>query len=243
VNVKIIFFMSVLLIGSPGNAQEARGVYSHAAIQIWGTQKHNLILTSPDGAKQVVVGTNMNSVPGEPGQVSVRIRGKEYRTEIGGWVNSELGWAPDSKAFFVTYSDGGNVGTYHVRVFSLDESGPHENEPIADGRKLMIPKCFDPEYPNVGAIKWVGDSSHLLIAVEVPPHSSCASMGTFRAFEIRLPEGTVLRSYNQLEAKKVFARELGVELTGADDSCIRQPNSCTPPGLDRKAGTSLGTGR
>ena len=43
--------------------------------------------------------------------------GRRYRTRIGEWVNAEAAWSPDSSAFFVTYSDGGLVGTYHVKVF------------------------------------------------------------------------------------------------------------------------------
>ena len=96
------------------------------------------------------------------------------------------------------------------------------------------PKCFEPEEPNVGAIKWDGGSSRLLIAIEVPPHSSCASMGTFRAYEISVPEGRVLRQYTQLSAKTLFAGRLGEELINADDDCdARDPNpkTCYPRGL------------
>jgi hypothetical protein len=77
-------------------------------------------------------------------------------------------------------------------------------------------------------------STSLLIAVEVPPHSSCASMGTFEAFEIEVPSGKVISHYNQLTAKKLFKSDLGAELLGADDSCIRKPQSCVPPGLDKQ---------
>jgi hypothetical protein len=48
--------------------------------------------------------------------VVVKVNGREYSTQIGSWVNAEAQWAQDSRAFFVTYSDGGNVGTYHVKI-------------------------------------------------------------------------------------------------------------------------------
>jgi hypothetical protein len=163
----------------------------------------------------------------------VKAYGREFKTEIGSLVNSEAAWSADSRAFFVTYGDGGSVGTYHVKVFYVTKSGLRIIEPIVDGRKLFAPICFDPEFANVGAIKWMGpDSSRLLIAVEVPPHSSCVSMGTFRAFEITLPEGKVIERFGQIAAKKVFAIDLGVELRNADDSCIRRPRSRVPPGLN-----------
>ena len=151
--------------------------------------------------------------------------------EIG--VNAEVAWSLDSKAFFVTYSDGGNVGTYHVKVVYVTNAGLRVIEPVADGSILLRPKCFDQEIPNVGAIKWIGrDSSRLLIAVEVPPHSNCANLGTFRAFEIALSKGEVIESFSQMEAKKAFGGDLGQELTGADDKCFLRPFSCVPAGMD-----------
>jgi hypothetical protein len=164
-------------------------------------------------------------------RVGIKANGMEYRTDIGDLVDSEVGWSPDSKAFFVTYSDGGNIGTFHVKVFHVNISGLRESEPIPNGRNLLVPKCFDPEYPNVGAIKWLKDSSRLLIAVEVPPHSSCASMGTFRAYEISVPDGKVLKQYGQLRAKALFSGSLGQELVAADDGCVRNPHTCVPLGL------------
>jgi hypothetical protein len=166
--------------------------------------------------------------------VTLNANGESYPT-IGWWVNGEAAWAPDSKAFFITYSDGGNVGTYHVKIFYVTDSGLRVVEPIPNGSTLFQPRCFDLEQPNVGAIKWMGGGSgSLLIAIEVPPHSSCASMGTFEAFEIELPSGKVISHYNQLTTKKLFKSDLGDELLGADDSCIRKPQSCVPPGLDKQ---------
>jgi hypothetical protein len=181
------------------------------------------------------------------GRLSIRLRGGAEvsleviargnrlvgTAEIGSLVNAEFAWSRDSKAFFVTYSDGGNVGTYHVKVVYLADAGLRVIEPIANGSKLVRLKCFDQELPNVGAIKWMGrDSSWLLIAVEVPPHSSCASMGTFRAFEIALPNGEIIEGFGQIEAKKAFRADLGQELRSSDDTCILRPFTCAPAGMD-----------
>jgi hypothetical protein len=132
-----------------------------------------------------------------------------------------------------TYSDGGLVGTYHTKIFYLTASGLRIIEPIANGRTLFPPRCFsEEEYPNVGGVKWIGKgSSRLLIAVQVPPHSSCASMGTFKLFQINLPKGTVVSSYDQLAAKRLFSDALGEELRAADDNCTRAPKSFVPHGL------------
>ena len=184
-----------------------------------------LVVFSPDGTKGVRL---------RKGRIEVVTKGKQRldQTEIGSLVNAEVLWSPDSKAFSVTYSDGGNVGTYHVKVVLTTDAGLRIFEPLPDGRKLLVPRCFDPEVPNVGAIRWMGQgSSRLLIAVEVPPHSSCASMGTFRAFEIALPAGYVLASFGQIEAKRDFGALLGERMRGADDRCVQTPLACVPFGM------------
>jgi hypothetical protein len=214
-------------------ADTTRGTFSRSAKSIWGTKR--LIIPSPDGRNSINVDAPQNTNSHDPRPVTLFANGKSYPISVGWWINAEAAWAPDSKAFFITYSDDGNIGRYHVKIFYVSDSGFQVFEPIPDGRTIFQPRCFDPELPNVGAIKWMGaDSRSLLIAVEVPPHSSCASMGTFEAFEIELPSGKVVSHYDQLTAKKLFKSYLGDELLNADDGCIRKPQSCVPAGLDKK---------
>jgi hypothetical protein len=218
-----------------GQDLRRKGNYARNAIDIWGGRAGTI--SSPDGKKRIVVQPPRKSASGDETHfVLVEAFGQEFPSTIGDSVNAEVGWSPDSAAFFLSYSDGGNIGTYHVQVFYVTVSGLRMIEPIEDGRRLLTPNCFEPEWANVAAIKWMrSDSSSLLIAAEVPPHSSCASMGTFRAFEIGLPDGRVLAEYDQIAAKKSFRRDLGVELRNADDTCIRTPERCVPPGLPVQA--------
>ncbi len=204
-------------------------IFSRRATLLWGA-KDGTVVTSPDGSKKVkILAPDPKDADGYA-RILVASNGQIYQTQVGSWVNAEMGWAPDSKAFFVTYSDGGSVGRYHVKIVYVTESGLRISEPLPDGRKLFQPHCFDAEYPNVGAIKWTGPLQ-LLIAVEVPPHSSCASMGTFRAFKIELPSGNVDARYGQLAAKKLFEHDIGAELRGSNDKCVIKPQECIPPGL------------
>lgn len=184
-------------------------------------------IPAPDGKKSIVVKT----VEGLPA-ILVRAGGHFYYPSVPPLLNAEAAWAPDSKAFFVTYSDAGNVGRYHVLVVYVTDVGVHVIEPVPDGGSLFKPTCFDPEPPNVGAIGWLGSvSDRLAIAVEVPPHSSCASMGTFKVYEIQLPGGRVVSTYGQIAAKRAFSRLIGIELRNADDDCIRKPQTCIPCGM------------
>jgi hypothetical protein len=224
----------ILLIASQALAQQTNasgGVYSRFAVSIWGGPSGSVI-PSPNGKSVIII--QRPRFAGRDGLLAVVVKAynREFKTQIGSWVNAEAAWSPDSRAFFVTYSDGGSVGTYHVKVVYVTNAGLRIIEPITNERTLLVPSCFGLESPNVGAIKWMRpDSSRLLIAVEVPPHSSCPSMGTFGAFEIALPEGSIVSRYGQIAAKKVFANDLGEGLRDADDACILKPVSCVPPGL------------
>lgn len=189
-------------------------------------------IPSPDGTKLILVRPPERPDSEQTHEVFVRSGNRLNRTKFGALVNAEVGWSPDSKAFFITYSDGLNVGTYHVKIVYPTPSGLRTIEPVPDGRRFFKPNCLDPVAPNVGAIGWEGqDSSELAIAVQVPQLSSCASKGTFKAFVLRLPSGTVVSELGQIEAKKLFADRIGSMLKNSDDSCIMSPQSCIPCGL------------
>jgi len=201
----------------------SQAIYSRSATPILrrGT------IPAPDGKKSIVVKT----AEGLP-TILIRAGSHVYSTRLAPLINAEAAWAPDSRAFFVTYSDAGNVGRYHVLVVYVTDAGIHVIEPVPDGSSLFKPTCFDPELPNVGAIGWIGSGSdRLAIAVEVPPHSSCTSMGTFKAYVLQLPSGRVVSNYGQIEAKRAFSKLIGGELRGAEDECIEKPQSCIPCGM------------
>jgi hypothetical protein len=199
-------------LASPRTA--SGGAFSRSAIRIWGGG--SATISSPDGSKAILVKPPRTPDADENHEVVVRAYGRDFETTIGALVNAELAWAPDSSAFFVTYSDGGNVGTCHVEVFRVTAAGLEVMEPIPEGRTLFVPRCADPESPNVGAVGWTERGSRrLLVAVESPPHSSCADMGTFRVFDIELPGGRVVNQWNQPVARKLLGRELGDRLLKA----------------------------
>jgi hypothetical protein len=203
------------------------GAFSRAAVSIRGGGARTI--SSPDGTKAILI--RPPRIPGsdENHEVVVRAYGREHRTTAGALVNAEVAWAPDSTAFFVTYSEGGNVGTYHVKLVHVTASGLAVTEPIPEGRKLGAPTCVDVESPNVGAVRWTGRGSRrLLVAVQVPPHSSCADMGTFSLFEIELPRARVIKKWSQLDGKKRFGTSLGDALLNADDGCVMRPGTCVP---------------
>lgn len=225
---KLIYFFLALFTGPQTAAAKTPGNFSLLAKSVPEIVVDAHGLPSPDGVS-VLRGEEDHRIDCcWPYRVWLRRKGKNYALRFGSYVEAEVAWSPDSKAFFVTYSDGGAVGGFHVLVYRVDDSGVHKSEPVPPRTKLFRPDCITGDYANVGAIQWGEDSGSLIIAVEVPPHSGCVNMGTFSAFKVSLPDGKVLKQYGQLEAKRVFAKTLGVELQHADDNCVKNPGTCSP---------------
>jgi len=97
------------------------GAFSRTATSIW--HGGATVIPSPNGEKAILVRPPKAPASDETHEVVVRAYGREFPTDVGALVNAEAAWAPDSSAFFVTFSDGGNVGTYHVKVFFGNDLG------------------------------------------------------------------------------------------------------------------------
>ncbi|HEV2212923.1 MAG TPA: hypothetical protein VGS99_06215 [Gammaproteobacteria bacterium] len=153
------------------------------------------------------------------------------------WACPEFLWSPESAALAVTYSDGGLVGNYYISVYRVTELEPALIDVLAAVRSdftSSYPKCYDTEEPNFGAVSWLDGSQHLLVAAEVLRHSNCDDAGTFALYEVSVPDGKIIKKYDQLEAKRLFADKLGSELSSANDDCIRKPGSCYIPELHKQ---------
>jgi hypothetical protein len=225
-------FILVVLAAVSGSPVWATKLYSSLATPVYDIAANSKGLSSADGLK--TIHAKKLDAPEDnpwPFKVWVSYNGKDYLVPAGGQVNAEIIWSPDSTAFSLTYSDGGAVGQYHVLIYKIEARGLRAFGPVPNGEKFFRTYCDPPQEPNVGAIRWGDESKSLFIAVEVPPHSSCASMGTFRVVEITIPEAKALRMYSQLEAKRLFAESLGDELNNADDEYVELLKSCIPPGV------------
>jgi hypothetical protein len=157
-------------------------------------------ISAPNGQKTIIA-----EAKGDNLVLYVSAHEKRFPVDLGEYiVGAEAAWSPDSRAFFVTASEGGRVGQYHTLVFQVGEDGIRKidlNPTIeqAFGHPVV---CAYPELPNVVAITWHGSSSRLLVAAQILHHSVCDSMGTFKAYEVSLPRGGILRQYGQIETKR-----------------------------------------
>ncbi len=162
---------------------------------------------SPDGSKTIVVdGVRLRVV--ENGHL---LPGLE-NTAIG--TLAEISWAPDSKAFFVTESDGGTVGSWSVDVFTISDGGVVRTRPTEEvvRRFSRTYRCHDEELPNVGAVSWGKNSEAILVVAEVPPHSSCPEMGKVRGYIVSVADGKVIEEVSPASLRGHWRRHLGDRL-------------------------------
>jgi hypothetical protein len=92
----------------------------------------------------------------------------------------------------ITYSDGGAIGGFHVRVFQIGDGG------IKDVSKAIQPAVTEfklrhnckERRNNVSALRWV--SGDLLLLTEVYPTSDCGpDLGHFEGYRVTVPEGKI----------------------------------------------------
>ena len=243
---------SIALIWSPCGMQAAqkhstpkveRGSYSRDAASVCSLPESSpsIRIPSPDGKKAIAVAPDHD--PQLPRTtLTVQAFGKKFQADFTWSPDCEVAWSPDSRAFFATYTTGGAVGGFVTQIFFVRPTGLDVIEPTKAVVKDFMSRphyCYWDEGPNLGTITWLGDSSRLLLAAEVLPHSNCEDMGTFRAYEVAVPDGRILRTYDQLSAKKLFWPHLGDELRNSDDECPKEPKSCQAEAI--KSGRTLFT--
>ncbi|HWG19939.1 MAG TPA: hypothetical protein VG225_05350 [Terracidiphilus sp.] len=226
----------VLLAASVASAQvKTDPFYSKAATSVWdrlwvGENTRPVVVVSPDGRSRATAAYTESD---DDENVDVVLSGAVgmWKVNIGLGVGAELLWSPDSKALFITTSDGVRNGPYRLYVIDRFE-GELEKRELTDliVHRFGHPvKCQAPEDPNIAGIAWVPGSHRLWVAAEIVHHSICDSYGTFRAYEVDPQKMAIVRSLNQIEAKRILGGELGPELADAPDKCILRPSACYLP--------------
>lgn len=202
-----------------------RGEWSAQAVSLfntWGGLDSNpgrvLTLPSPDGK-------NIIQVRNET--VGIVIDGKSYRTKLGEKTSAELGWAPDSQHFFLTWTDGGDTGTWHTELYSvtgarLRKITGFESHVRSDFerriRHLPLPgfaNAMDRQYwlakeycdANLVSAQWLNDSQELLISALVPNVGICRFASKFDVYRVAVPSGKILQRYRPREAYKEFDQD------------------------------------
>lgn len=214
-------------------APHGNGVFSAVAGNVCkeASPESNVEIWSPNHLRKIVT---RPSPEGDTELFAVDEDGHEFTVETEAWSCPEIGWSATSTLFFVTYSDGGAVGTYHVSVYRIS-AGQMEKIDLTGAVQRdfqrRYPKCFSPEEPNIAGVAWSADSTKLLVAAEVHPHSNCDNMGTFNLYTVAVSNGRIIDRIPQLAAKASLYGLLGPELRAAEDGCFSQVGSCWIPAL------------
>ncbi|MBV8115272.1 MAG: hypothetical protein JO300_11050 [Silvibacterium sp.] len=188
-----------------------------------GTDMRPTRIASPDGHLVFHADPKPDSDPDSKGAPDYFVTrdGKRLEGEIEPEVDPEMAWSPDSKAFFITWSDGGAVGTFSVYVYLIDGGEVRKvdlDKPVRDDIARTYPPCIpadgiqscseeekkamvqDHDWVNVAGMKWMGGSDRLLVVGNVPDSSRYgANMGKWLGYEIEVPSGKILKRYSRRE--------------------------------------------
>jgi hypothetical protein len=107
----------------------------------------------------------------------------------------------DQAHIALTYSDGGAIGGFHVRVFFIDGNGVKDVSKSVDGAvaDFKSRNYCKVRGNNVTALKWMGGS--LLLLTEVYPTGECGpDTGHLEGYLVSVPAGKILAhlTLNQL---------------------------------------------
>jgi hypothetical protein len=119
--------------------------------------------------------------------------------------NIEVGWSPDSSQFFISYSDGGATGGYHVylyRVAGNAVKASHVPSQIAE--RFKKGHWCESRGNNLFFLDWTPDSKMGFFVAEVYPTSDCGKeLGLFRGYAVNLKEGRVLRVFTENQTESI----------------------------------------
>jgi hypothetical protein len=221
---------------------QCRGAWSGKTVSLFNTwsapdtnPERRLFLQSPDGKKAIVV----NGF-----HVRLLVNRKKWWTPFGSMHDAELGWAPDSTRLFVTWSESGELGPWHVEVYDVTEAGLREVEGVTRNaskdllqreHRAPIPDWVTSDYrgmwdsldycePDIVGSQWLNGSSEILVAAMAGPDSGCKYMGDFVVYRIEVSTGKILQSYTATEAHREFGnRDLPKILDDNEDLKLRLP--------------------
>lgn len=209
------------------NSAATDALYSSAhSVIIPGNERFTKKIFAPDGLKFVTA----KLVDDELQRIEVTVGGHTVPLQTKG-RGAEILWSPDSRWLAVTYTWCCSGFSPYLHVYEVSESGVrdlHVQRELTSGFETGI-RCEKgtpaSQWALTAAVKWL-DSSHLLAAVQVSDVSVCDSMGVFELREISVPELSILKTYDQLQAKRLFRNDLGGNLLDANDACVHDPKSC-----------------
>ncbi len=189
------------------------------------------VIFSPDGHVAIHVARDDWWV--EIGKLRMPAGTKNFSLET--W--REFGWAPDSKTFYLTHSEGASTG-YSVDVYRLDQGRisrlPHIDRLVRKDFNRhhscweRTPRGWVGNDPNVAGVLWVKDSTELLLVAEVPPIGICEDSEYFGGYSISITSGEIVARYSPRELMTRWGKILGERLTGNFEELSEEQRTKAP---------------
>jgi hypothetical protein len=119
--------------------------------------------------------------------------------------NIEIAWSPDSSQFFISYSTGGSIGRYHVRLYRIVESTVRETRvPAAVAARFKTKHWCEARGNNLFFLDWTPDSKVAFFVAEVYPTGDCGpDLGAYRGYAVRLQDGRILRVFGEKQTDSI----------------------------------------
>lgn len=117
----------------------------------------------------------------------------------------EVGWSPNSRQFFVMYSDGGAMGGFHTHIFRI-AGGRISESPVT---RIVANRFLSHHYSgtpgvNLYILDWTPDSRDVFLIAEVPPVSNYGTnMGFDTGFLADAQSGAILRRFSEEETAAI----------------------------------------
>jgi hypothetical protein len=204
-NIPIIV-ISILAFGSL-SAWAQENNTCQASLFMWDAYANRPIVGSPDASKHVQLWSSARDPEPEQAKFYASIYSGSRRLKT--IEIKELSaatfvkWAPDSKAFYVMWSDGGAIGGYHVRVFLVnDEQATESPAPKNVAADFAQHHSCKTRGNNLYAIRWERGSEQLLLEPEVYPTSDCGkSAGFALGYLVDIETGEINQRYTADQMK------------------------------------------
>jgi hypothetical protein len=114
-------------------------------------------------------------------------------------ASTSVEWSDDNQSFAITWSSGGAIGRFHVRVFHVDGDRVVEWPATQNAWPDFKARHWCPARGNnVQAFGWMKDNSNLLLVLSVYPTRDCGKdMGYTEGFIVDAATGEIRNRLNR----------------------------------------------
>ena len=233
------------------SAQQATCVHSPHGLPGWWSAAAVDLIDFPDSTHCYDESSRNISLPSPDGKTELRLYGDSlrfiHRNPTGPALHiphfatvgypAEISWAPDSNAFYITESNGSIRGfqtaVYYgqaSRLRELPNISPVVWSAFNDHHQCVEVGHDNNKYvvdANIAGLRWMENSSRLLVIAEIPVDSDCAR-GYFAGYLVALPDRKILARYSPSELVKRYPESIGRRLRADYDELSPGERAAAP---------------